>query len=115
MTPTARILANRYGARGAFAAQVDHQIWLLSNVFWWYLLPLALPMFAFFAQGAWENRAGGWLMVLTLALVTGIVGAVFAFIYWLNRTAVRSGLTPRRRELETLLRALEDEPPATAS
>src|SRR3954447_19991766 len=29
-------------------AQVDHQIRLLRNVFWWYLLPLALPILAFF-------------------------------------------------------------------
>lgn len=93
-------------------AQVQHQVWLLSNVFWWYLLPLALPMFAFFVQGAWENRADGWLTVLTLALVTGIVGAVFAFIYLLNRSAVRSGLTPRLLELEALLQSLRDETPA---
>src|SRR5262245_4951695 len=30
--------------------QVEHQIWLLRNVFWWYLLPLALSMLAFLGQ-----------------------------------------------------------------
>src|SRR5690606_23197856 len=25
-------------------AQVEHQIWLLRNVLWWYLLPCALPI-----------------------------------------------------------------------
>ena len=34
-------------------AQVEHQIWLLRNIFWWYILPSALAMLAFFAQVAW--------------------------------------------------------------
>src|SRR5687768_17441626 len=28
-------------------AAVEHQIWLLRNVFWWYILPFILPMVAF--------------------------------------------------------------------
>src|SRR3954465_8677894 len=35
-------------------AQVEHQIWLLRNVFWWYLLPLALSLLAFLSQVAWQ-------------------------------------------------------------
>jgi hypothetical protein len=94
-------------------AQVEHQIWLLGNVFWWYLLPLALPMVAFFAQGAWEARAGGWLTALGLAMAQGLAVVVFAFIYWLNRKAVLSLLTPRRQELKSLLKSLKDEPTPT--
>jgi hypothetical protein len=96
-------------------AQVEHQIWLLGNVFWWYLLPLALPLTAFVIQGAWENRADGWLTVVTLGMVTLIVGAVFAFIYWINKVAVRSGLDPRRQELAILLKALDEESPLSRS
>jgi hypothetical protein len=91
-------------------AQVEHQIWLLRNVWWWYLLPIALPMFAFFAQGSWENRAEGWLAWLVLAVAVVLVSGVFVFIYWLNQVAVRSGLNPRRQELETLLASLRAEP-----
>ncbi len=40
-------------------AQVEHQIWLLRPVLWWYLLPIALPMLAFFGQVAWQARPGG--------------------------------------------------------
>ena len=29
-------------------AQVEHQIWLLRNVFWWYLLPPSISIKAFF-------------------------------------------------------------------
>ena len=33
----------------------EHQIWLLRNVFWWYLLPPGLSILAFFGQIAWET------------------------------------------------------------
>ena len=41
-------------------AQVEHQIRLLRNVHWWYLLPLGISCLAFFGQVAWQDRAGGW-------------------------------------------------------
>lgn len=31
-------------------ADVEHQIWLLRNVFWWYQLPVVVPILAFFAH-----------------------------------------------------------------
>ena len=33
--------------------QVEHQIWLLRNVFWWYLLPFTISILAFFAHVTW--------------------------------------------------------------
>ena len=92
-------------------AQVEHQIWLLRNIIWWYLLPLALSMLAFFGQVAWQMRSVGWLSVLFVAGVAVIGGTILAVVYWLNQYAVRTGLEPRRRELETLLLSLEDETP----
>jgi len=96
-------------------AQVEHQIWLLRNIFWWYLLPLALPMLAFLGQIAWEMRAGGWLTVLGIGWVVIVVVIVFTSIYRLNQNAVRSELEPRRQELEALLMSLKDETPAVSS
>ena len=90
-------------------AQIEHQIWLLRNVFWWYLLPMALSLLAFFGQSAWQERAGGWWTALGVSMVIAIVVVVFAGIYWLNQYAVRTELEPRRRELATLLLSLEDE------
>lgn len=91
-------------------AEVEHQIWLLRNVFWWYLVPMALPMFAFFAQVSWRVRhLGGWEAVFGFALMAGFVSAVFAFVYWLNRVAVRTGLEPRRAELARILGDLQAE------
>ena len=92
-------------------AQVEHQIWLLRNVLWWDLLPLAFSILAFFAQVAWQERAGGWWTALVVSMVVALVAIVFAGVYWLNQYAVRAELEPRRRELETLLMSLKDETP----
>jgi hypothetical protein len=90
-------------------AQFEHQIWLLHNVLWWYLLPLALSALPFVGQVAWQERSGGWWTALSVSVVVAVFVLVFAFIYWLNQYAVRSELEPRRRELETLFMGLEDE------
>ena len=90
-------------------AQVEHQIRLLRNVLWWYLLPLFLPMLAFFGQVAWQERSGGWWTALAVSPVVALGAIVFAGVYWLNQYAVRAGLEPRRRELESLLMSLDDE------
>ncbi len=92
-------------------AQVEHQIWLLRNVLWWYLLPLALAMLAFFGQAAWKEREGGWWTALAVSAVVALGVGVLAGVYWLNQYAVRCELEPRRRELEALLMSLEDETP----
>ena len=90
--------------------QVEHQIWLLRNVFWWYLLPLAVPIVVFFGQVTWEGRAGGWLAVVNFTVATAVVAALFAGVYWLNQVAVRATLAPRRRELQELIASLRDAP-----
>lgn len=93
-------------------AQVEHQIWLLRNVVWWYLLPLALPMFTFFGQVCWRVRhLGVGEAVAGFVLMVGFVLAVFTFIAWLNRAAIRSQLEPRRQELAALLTSLRSEVP----
>ena len=56
--------------------QVEHQIWLLRNVFWWYLLPFTIPILVFFAQVTWrvsELVAKNWWDVV------GVAG-IFAFL-----------------------------------
>jgi hypothetical protein len=92
-------------------AQVEHQIGLLRNVLWWYLLPLSLAALAFVGQVTWQERSGGWWMALSASGVVAIVAIVFGCVYWLNQYAVRVELEPRRRELETLLLSFDDETP----
>jgi hypothetical protein len=91
--------------------QVKHQIWLLRNVLWWYLLPLAVPMLIFFGEIAWQVRSSGWQAALVFTLASAVVAISFGAIYRLNQYAVRSELAPRRDELESLLKGLQDEVP----
>lgn len=96
-------------------AEVDQQIRLLRSVLWWYLLPIALPITAFFVQVTFKDGLEGWWTVLELLGPVACVVIVFGWIYWLNQYAVRSDLVPRRRELEALLASLEDETPAAGA
>jgi CubicO group peptidase (beta-lactamase class C family) len=87
-------------------AQVEHQIWLLRNVLWWYLLPIAVPMLLFFAQVSWRDGRDPWQAVVSFAGPAALVCVVYGWVYVINQRCVRNDLEPRRRELETLLRSL---------
>jgi CubicO group peptidase (beta-lactamase class C family) len=89
-------------------AKVEHQIWLLRNVAWWYLLPPGLAIMAFFGQIAWVIRDGGWWVVLVVAGMIAVAGAILGAVYWLNQHAIRSELEPRRQELQALLAGLKE-------
>jgi hypothetical protein len=92
-------------------AEVEHQIWLLRNVHWWYLLPLSIPILAFFGQVFWQvPGAAVWESAVATCFGAAIVAGIFAWIYRLNQAAVRTTLEPRRRELASMLRGLTDEP-----
>ena len=98
----------RENVQGALA-DVTHQISLLRNVHWWYLIPLGVPIFAFFTQTAWNLRETGWeALIFWLFLVAFLVG-LYWFLYWVNQYAVRKQLEPRRAELEMLLSNLEND------
>jgi hypothetical protein len=97
-------------------ADAEHQVWLLKNVLWWYQLPLAVPMLAFFAHVFWQASRGNlWEFAAATSIGVAIVGGVNGWIYRLNQNAVRSTLEPRRQELAAMLRGLSDEPPAPSS
>jgi CubicO group peptidase (beta-lactamase class C family) len=89
--------------------QVEHQIWLLRNVFWWHLLPYTIAILAFFAQVAWLKHSGFW--PVTLAFLPGLLFllVLYGFVYYLNLRSVRRSLEPRREELLALLASLGDE------
>jgi hypothetical protein len=89
-------------------AQVEHQIWLLRNVLWWYLLPLFVPMTIFVAQIAWRAQGSRVGAVAGFAVMDSFFALIFWFIYWLNQFAVRKQLEPRRKELQTLLGSLNE-------
>src|SRR5215212_5989958 len=89
--------------------QVEHQIWLLRNVFWWYLLPFTIAILAFLAQHAWLNHSEFWPIALAFVPFVLFLVALYGFVYYLNQRAVRRELEPRRQELLTLLASLGDE------
>ncbi len=77
-------------------AEVEHQIWLLRNVVWWYLLPLGIPILAFFAQTFWHTSRGNiWEAAIATSFAAVFVGGVFAWVYWLNQKAVRAPFSSR--------------------
>lgn len=101
---------------GSSLGEVDHQIWLLRNVHWWYLLPLAVPMVAFFADISWRaSRGVVWEATVMTSSFTGVVAIAYTWVYRINQKAIRTTLEPRRRELGALLRSLSDEPPLPRS
>lgn len=92
--------------------QVAHQIWLLKNVLWWYLLPLGVGIGVFVLGVVLDSLQHFNGKVLTISLVFLFSYLVFVFllywgIYWLNQRAVRKELIPRKQELEQLLDGLK--------
>ena len=90
--------------------EVEDRIWLLRNILWWYLLPLAIPILAYTAHLAWL-KSRDWLVAISGvdAFCLLFFLAVFYFLYYVNQRAVRLQLEPRRQELLTLLTNLGDE------
>ncbi len=89
--------------------QSNHQIWLLRNIFWWYLLPPGIGMAVVLSyvlylvlQDGLSSRAVLWA-VLFLTGVAVLVALTFWGVYLLNQRAVRNDLLPRNQELKELL------------
>ena len=89
--------------------QVEHQIWLLRNVFWWYLLPFCISIMAFFLQVAWDTSSGWWEFVAVAGLLSLFLFVIYWGTYRLNQRAVRKQLEPRRQNLLKLVAGLESD------
>jgi hypothetical protein len=89
--------------------QVKHQIWLQRNVFGSYLLPFAVGISLFWVNVAWKIHNDS---LTGLIFIGGcFVGLIILYtgIYYLNQYAIRKGLMPRKKELESLLNGLIDD------
>jgi hypothetical protein len=87
--------------------QVNHQIWLLRNIFWWYLLPIVITLTISSGVSALNSHHGAIIAMFSFVFATLVCGLVYGGVYWLNQYAVRKSLEPRRLELETLLNSLK--------
>jgi hypothetical protein len=99
-------------------AQVEHQIWLLRNILWWYLLPFAIGISLFWGHVGWQVRNKGptGLIFIGLIFIGGcFVGLIVLCtgVYYLNQYGVRKELMPRKVELESLLNSLTNDSRAT--
>src|ERR1700683_2105720 len=77
-------------------AEVNHQIWLLKNVFWWYLLPLLVASAISMCQEYLHMRHFDQGSAVGAMLAALLVAWFFRFVYRLNQRAVRKSLEPRR-------------------
>jgi hypothetical protein len=96
-------------------SQVEHQIWLLRNVFWWYLLPYSISLMAFFLQVSWQVSGGWWDFSLHVVFWSLFMLVIYGAVYWANQYSVRETLEPRRHELLNLVASLEDDAVGTDS
>ena len=77
--------------------QVNHQIWLLKNVFWWYLLPLSAALGVSGSPCPVGMRATGTCQLIGWCVYVVVFVLLDWFIYWLNQAAVKKSLEPRKR------------------
>ena len=84
--------------------EVNHQVWLLKNVFWWYLLPLGAGIVIAFLHTLWMARD----VVTTNVVIGSVLYFIFCiwlyrYIYNLNQKAIVDELLPRQIELQEIL------------
>jgi hypothetical protein len=82
--------------------EVNHDIWLRRNVFWWCWLPFTTAFAVFFCHASLRLHDPRFLAFLVLFVIP--------LAWWggrLSRFTVRRVLEPRRQELEALLDSLE--------
>ncbi len=90
-------------------SDVEHQIWLLRNVFWWYLLPPLIGFTCVYGHHIWQafqaEAASSSVMTILVGLFIGT--CVFLYVvYLINQRAVRKELLPRLEELQRLAEGL---------
>jgi ABC-type iron transport system FetAB permease component len=86
----------------AAADDVQHQIWLLGNVQWWYVGPICGALVAETIQ----KLAVGYLSLdrFIFSMSSNLLLALG--VWWLNHSVVKRYLKPRRDELHKLLAEL---------
>jgi hypothetical protein len=82
------------GCVEASLEDVEHQIWLLKNVFWWYLLPLGIGMVVALIYMAAEVDDTHWFAWALFFLVGLFCAAVFFLVYLFKKNAVSQELEP---------------------
>lgn len=87
---------------------IDHQIWLLRNVAWWYIGPLALGVLVWAGAVAATMPLPAPAQLVFLGVVVLVEIAVSLIVYWLNQKAVDGVLRPQRDDFARLLEQWEE-------
>ncbi|HYJ05178.1 MAG TPA: hypothetical protein VEX43_08590 [Chthoniobacterales bacterium] len=84
--------------------ETETQIHLVRSLLWWYLLPCAVALFIMVLDSPPRNLSSSQLLIfLSPMLLLSFV------IYWLNQSAVRKKLVPRRENLRRALAELSQQ------
>ncbi len=86
--------------------QVNHQIWLLRNILWWYLLPCFAGCMLLFIYYVFKYNLSHIIEFVFLGVIVSACVAINVGIYCLNQMAVRKHLEPRQQELQKLMDSL---------
>ena len=84
----------------------QHQIWLLRNVLWWYILPIAVSVLFMAVQFLLylpTSLPPNVALIVKIAVGLAVVGPAWAFDWWvwkINQKAIRENLAPELAELE---------------
>ena len=85
---------------------INHRVWLLENIAWWWILPVAFGGLLIVAQvlllAGLQDPAVHWM----LARGVGIGCVILGIIYWGNRWTARKYWLPRKVELEAIANSL---------
>jgi hypothetical protein len=81
--------------------EVNHEIWLRRNAFWWCWLPFTTALAVSFCRASLRFHTPKFLLFLVLLVIP-----LTWWGYRLSRFTVRKVLEPRRQELEALLASL---------
>ena len=82
--------------------EVNHEIWLQRNVFWWCWLPFTTALAVSFCYASLRFHTPKFLAFLVLFVIP-----LAWWGYRLSQFTVRKVLEPRRQELEALLTSLK--------
>ena len=86
---------------------INHRIWLLENMLWWWILPVAFGGILIAAQiimlVGWQDPMVYW----KVGQGVGIGCVVLGLLYWGNRWTARKYWMPRKTELETIANGLK--------
>jgi len=84
--------------------ETETQIHLVRSLLWWYLLPCAVALFIMVLDSPPRHLSSSQLLIFLSPMIL-----LFLVIYWLNQSAVRKKLVPRRENLRHALAELSQQ------